>query len=226
VLLALGAVALWDARRRTRPSDPASSRDGCHAIDQPTAAHEHHATWLCWLLLLPVVFGAIVDPRALGASAVAQNRGARQAFTEPFDLSTYLATHASGGQAPQLTMAQFIGAARKPTDRDLLHTTDVRLLGFVVAHPTEPSRRLLSRLQVGCCAADAVPLVIEVTALAEQPRWPAVDQWIEVTARLDVAATDRIIKANTDRADQFAMAAVTASDLRLTDGPAEPYEYP
>ncbi len=233
VLLALGAIALWDAWQRTRPHKPVGSTDPAFAPDQVAHAHEHHATWLCWLLLLPVALGAIVDPRALGAASVSQNRGARQAFSEPFDLQNYLATHTTGGQAPQLTMAQYITAARNPADRDALNATEIRLLGFVVPHPTDPARRLFSRLQVGCCAADAVPLVVEVTvattspnARSDAPRWPEANQWVEITAKLDGPLTDGIISANTDRVEQFAMAAVTASAVRLVDAPEQPYEYP
>lgn len=229
VLVVLGGVAIVRHRRDARAHDQTHGHGHAHGDgdhEPAHAGHAHQATWLCWLLLTPVVLGAIVDPRALGASSVTPASGGRMPIAETFDLDAYLATHSSGGQVPQLTLAQYIGASRNDTYARTLSTLDVRLLGFVVSDPDHPGRRILARLQLGCCAADSVALTVEVDGdPATVGTWPAPDQWLEVTGTLDPAASDELRSGGT-RVSELGMAVMRASEVRAVDPPSEPYEYP
>ncbi len=228
VLVALGTtsgVVTWRHRHRPSEGDGAVGHEQVgHGHDERIEPHAHGASWLCWLLLAPVLLGAIVDPRALGAASVQANAGRRVPFSEGFDLQQYVATHSSGGQAPQLTLAQFIGASRQESSRALLRTQPVTLLGFATVDPKDPNRRLLGRLQLGCCAADAVGLVVEVDTRGMATSWPAANQWMEITGVIDVPTSDRLFAAYGP--DHLGLAAITARDLREVDAPTEPYEYP
>lgn len=83
-----------------------------------------------------------------------------------------------------------------------------------------PDRFVLSRLQLGCCAGDAVPISVEVRTDGQVP--PATDTWVEVEGRFDA---ERTRQANPESRGSVPPV-LDASAIRTIDPPAEPYEYP
>jgi hypothetical protein len=151
-----------------------------------------------------------------------QQSAVRQARLGSFDLERYLASHRQGGQAPLLSLTQFGSAANDPATAPRLAATDVRLDGFVV-EPV-PGGFSLARLQLGCCAGDAVPIVVEVEYTGSVDRPPSPDQWVQVEGRFSPEATARR-NAGPD-ASPVPDPVFLATSVSPIDPPDEPYEYP
>lgn len=209
VLVALAAVVGSVAWRRPGERTAAAVDDG----------HAHRPSRVGWLLLLPVVVAIALDPMALGAASVSRSGWVNRASLPDFDLAAHLRGGAVGGQAMPLSQGRFVAAADDERQHELLASTPVRLTGFV-ASVTGPDRFVLSRLQLGCCAGDAIPLNVAVHAEGHAP--PGVDTWVEVEGRFDVALTRRT-RAESRRSEPPVLA---ASAIRTIDPPDEPYEYP
>lgn len=227
VLLALAAVTGWEVLRQHRASrDREAGEDGDVLDDHQTAAPPlsphpgpHRPSLVGWLLLAPVVIALALDPLPLGASSASRAGATNRANVGPFDLVTYLRANSFAGQAPALSHTHFLAAANDPTQSELLAATPVRLTGFV-ASTSGPGHFLLSRVLIGCCAGDAVPILIEVRATSQVT--PAVDSWVEVEGRFDPDATARA-GAGQERTVPPVMA---ATEVRPIEAPTEPYEYP
>ncbi len=182
-------------------------------------AHPHRPSKIGWLLLAPVVVALALDPLPLGAASASRAGSVNRASVGPFDLGAYLRTASIAGQAPSLSQSHFMAAANDPAQRDLLAGTPVRLTGFV-ASTSGPGRFQLSRLVIGCCAGDAVPILVDVHA--EGLTVPPVDTWVEVEGRYDPAATARA----TAEQQKAVPPILDATAVRPIDAPVEPYEYP
>lgn len=186
------------------------------------AGHRH--SLVGWALLVPAIIAVSTDPGALGSFAVRQVGMSSFRADREFDLGAHLRAHTTGGQAPSLTIGEFLSAAADPDDRELLASTTVRLTGFVVDDAGEldgapPDAFVLARLMVGCCAGDATPLPVEVRGLGEAP--PPEDVWVEVTGRYAPPPG-----AERDADGGLGVAVIVAEDLRRVDEPRQPYEYP
>jgi len=226
VLLVLAAVTGWatwrDRREVTEVDADADGGDSPHADATAAAGADHHPhrpSKIGWLLLAPVVVAVALDPLPLGAASASRAGSINRAAVGPFDLGEYLRTASLAGQAPPLSQGHFMAAAGDPAQRDLLAATPVRLTGFV-ASSSGPGRFQLSRLVIGCCAGDAVPILVDVHA--DGLAVPPVDTWVEVEGRFDPAATDR---ATADQ-QRAVPPVIDATAVRTIDAPTEPYEYP
>jgi uncharacterized repeat protein (TIGR03943 family) len=180
------------------------------------------ASLVGWCLILPVVIAISTQPRALGAYAVRQQAGIIQIIPSDFELDSYLASHTTGGQSPQLQLKQFIAAADgSRDDRHLLAATPVRLTGFVVNDDEDPAGGFtLARLLVGCCAGDASAILVAVRGY-EGPALPD-DQWVEVTGNFD----ERLTAEEGQIQYSGTVPVLAMTRLRHIDPPREPYEYP
>jgi uncharacterized repeat protein (TIGR03943 family) len=189
---------------------------GVSALGRRGGSEDHsHNVQVGWLLLVPLCVG-ILAPTALDARA-AQRASAwrRQAFpSRPFDLDAYLRANALSGGTPRLPLVDYVNAVS--THRAYLEAHPIRLIGFVTSQPHGGNRFLLTRFLVGCCAADAFPMQIEVHTL-ERP--PAADTWVEVTVRL---ASEPRARRDQERRDPVLL----AQSLHKVSKPSEPYEYP
>ncbi|MFN8038342.1 MAG: TIGR03943 family protein [Acidimicrobiales bacterium] len=231
VLLVLAAVTGWatwrDHREPSGAGEDGPDADLDHtpaAADRPGGGeghdpHAHRPSKIGWLLLAPVVVAVALDPLPLGAASASRAGSVNRASVGPFDLATYLRTNSLAGQAPPLSQGHFMAAADDPAQRDLLAATPVRLTGFV-ASTSGPGRFQLSRLVIGCCAGDAVPILVDVHA--DGLAVPPVDTWVEVEGRFDPAATDQA----TAEQQRAVPPVVDATAVRTIDPPVEPYEYP
>jgi len=162
-----------------------------------------------WLLLVPVLVVALVQPAALGSYAVsgrpAVPGGAGGAFSP-------LAPPVRG--AVPMSLAEFVTRALRDRNRSL-DGVRVRLVGFVAPQAGVGGYRL-TRFVIFCCAADAEALQVDVRGdLVRRGR----DQWLEVEGRwLPRPATD-------DDGPDVPPPALTVDAVRPIAQPRLPYEY-
>jgi uncharacterized repeat protein (TIGR03943 family) len=156
VVVVLGAVALMRALR--------GAGADVHAHD------DHGAERVGWLLLAPIAALLLVAPPTLGAYGV----GRAPAVDIRAGASTFEPLVAGAGPRP-MTLLEF---GQRAFDHDGASFDDVpvELTGFVAAVDGGGFR--LARYQIGCCAADAAPVVIRVVGVVGTP--PARDQWVTV----------------------------------------------
>jgi uncharacterized repeat protein (TIGR03943 family) len=162
LLLAIGVVELWQARRE----DP---------------SHSHGAPRVGWLIALPIVVGVTVGSGSLGVYAVGRNATYANLPDVPtsYDLEQYVRSASFGGQPVELTLVDFVVAAATPENRAVLEGHDLRLIGFLAR--TDDGEDRLTRFVISCCAADgsAVQVVLD-----DGTGLPADGTWLEVTGTL------------------------------------------
>lgn len=140
--------------------------------------HDHsRAPGVAWLLLLPVVAVFVVAPPALGSYTVESTGGSsgppprdeRGASRFSDNLSD-----AAPGDVVELDIQQFVLRAWVDEDREM-SGREIELTGFAVPNQ-DGEGWYLARLQMACCAADAVVNKILIT---DHPA-PEADTWWKV----------------------------------------------
>lgn len=168
------------------------------------AGHDHSAR-SAWLLMVPVLAVFLVAPPALGADSVTRTRAG-----EGYAPSGASFPPLPPGPVVPLSVTDFVSRAGWD-ESGSLHGRTVRLTGFVVhSH----GRTELARMVIGCCAADAFAVRVELRGgpadtLAE-------DTWIEVTGEVVPGA---------DTAASGYVPALAVGSLREVPAPTDPYEY-
>jgi uncharacterized repeat protein (TIGR03943 family) len=197
-MLILGAMVLIGARR-TRGQEP--------------APHGHLRVG--WLLLVPLCVG-VLAPQALGSYAAERAASWRTLTPRAFDLDAYLRAHALGSGTPTLRVIDYVNATVTPRHRAYLETHPVRLLGLVVTNDQRPGTGFfLTRFIIGCCAADAIPVRVDV--IADGHGLPKPNTWVEATVRLDPERPS---------VDESVPPVAHLVTLRKSEKPSSPYEYP
>jgi uncharacterized repeat protein (TIGR03943 family) len=184
-------------------------REDREAAGELPVDEHHHAPLVGWLLVLPMAVLLAVAPASLGADAA--NR--QTAYTSSIAPSAFSALPEPRDGAVELRLAEFIDRALWDSNRSLDGTT-VRLVGFVVHDDRVDDGFVLTRFQISCCAADAVPIKV---AVSDAPADPVDDQWVEVTGRLVPPAT-------TGDEGPPPLVGIDADDLVEIPEPATPYE--
>ena len=148
--------------------------------------HDHsRAPRVAWLLLLPVLAVFVVAPPALGSYAV-QSTASESSAPPPQERSGQFddgLEEASAGEVVPLELRQFVMRAWIDEDRALAGRT-VELTGFAV--PADDGW-YLARLQMACCAADAVVnkvLITDVPAPEADTWWTVRGTWVEPEGEL------------------------------------------
>lgn len=160
VLLVLGAVGLVVDRPRASPAGDA------------VAGGHQHVPWSSWLLVLPVAVLLLVAPPALGVFTVERQSQPLAAAGGDQAPAAAPAVDADGVRA--LSVLEY-GMWALADDPSYVSQGPVRLQGFVV--PRDEDGWYLSRIRIGCCAADAVPISVVV----EGPREDVgAGEWVEV----------------------------------------------
>ena len=140
--------------------------------------HEHsRAPRVAWLLLLPVFAVFVVAPPALGSYTVESTGGSSgpppRDDRGPSKFNDALA-EAAPGEVVELAIQEFVMRAWIDEERELADR-EVELTGFAV--PTEDGQGwYLARLQMACCAADAV---VNKVLITDRPA-PETDSWWRV----------------------------------------------
>lgn len=167
------------------------------------------------MLLLPVLAIFLVGPPALGSDSIGRAGQPAAAPQRPSGTES-LFEPLPPGEAPLLTVSEF--QTRVVWDNSgSLDERAVRLQGFVV-HPDDgPERTQLARMRITCCAADAAPVLVDLSgsAAAALANTPA-DTWIEVTGTLRPGSA-------TEANGQVPTVDITA--VHGIPTPPNPYEY-
>lgn len=217
VLVAVGvlvvALGRLDARRV-----PADGHDGHGGHSEHEGGH-HHATRIGWLLALPLCVAVAVGTNPLGSYAAGRQNSQRVLPPGQFDLEAYLRAGSFAGQAPALRNIDYLRASQDPDQRALLAEHEVKLTGFVVEDPDGQGRDfLLTRFMIGCCAADALAVQVEVP-VARGAEVPDEETWVEVEGTLDP-------EASPEPGQSLDPPVLAVSSMREVDEPDEYYEYP
>jgi uncharacterized repeat protein (TIGR03943 family) len=165
-------------------------------------------------LLIPI-FAVFIAPRAeLGAQAARKkSTNASLAAVELGEDRRASAQAAASAAAAndQVAKIDFLSLASVTTDPGYAKDigvkagTRVRFIGFVV-RTGKPDRFRLARFLISCCAADAVPVFIEVKAMGNEI--PADNAWVDIAGRLQRHDGKLIVEAES---------------ITPTDQPADPY---
>jgi uncharacterized repeat protein (TIGR03943 family) len=188
VVVVLGAVALVRALQGADDADVHGDND--HA----------GAARVGWLLLAPIAALLLVAPPTLGAYGV----GRAPAVDVRAGASTFEPLAAGTGPRP-MTLLEF-GQRAFDHDGATFNDVPVELTGFVAEADDGGFR--LARYQIGCCAADAAPVVIRVVGIAGTP--PPRDQWVTVVGEFRPGSGD--------------LPQVSATSVAEIAPPDDPYE--
>ncbi|MEV1238966.1 TIGR03943 family putative permease subunit [Nonomuraea sp. NPDC050022] len=203
VLVVLALVSLVRAVRGR-----ATTHDHAHeAAHEDEGGHDHgRGPRVAWLLAVPVFAIVTIAPPALGSFAA--GREDSPSAPPPAKAVPYRPL-AAGGVAP-LAMGEFIGRAYDPSDTSLAGQK-VKLTGFVVTS-AKKKRWYVARMQMSCCAADALALKVAVEGVPA----PRENSWVEVTGTW--------IPWKGKIPNGYVIPAMTVTDVTKIDQPAEPYE--
>ncbi|WP_169807470.1 TIGR03943 family putative permease subunit [Herbidospora mongoliensis] len=166
----------------------------------------HRGPGVAWLLTLPVFAIFLIAPPPLGSYAARSEDAPARPAASALTAYTPLTKPVS-----DMTIGEFLGRAWGDSTQSMAGK-QVKLTGFAV-----PSKKdgqwYVARMQIACCAADAVPLKVAVLGMPA----PEEDQWIEVTGTW-VPPKEGAPPPGT------AAPEMTAVDVTEIPQPVEPYE--
>lgn len=199
VIVALGLLAVVRDVRAHRPA-----ADG----------HQHgRSARSPWLLLLPVLAIFLVAPPALGASSVGASDGRSVATSSGVSTETFPPLPAGG--APEVSLVDLV--QRSVWDRaGSLDGREVTLTGFVVRGTAGGTD--LARLVISCCAADALPVRVQMDAGTRQ----AVVDAMAANTWLSVRGT--VVGGSATKENGYVPTLTLASWTPMAT-PGDPYEY-
>lgn len=163
--------------------------------------HGHGVPLVTWLLVLPGIVMFTISPPELGSFLAERRAGQAQEVAEPASLSDL-----ESGNVVEVALSEFIWRAQE--GGATLEGQPVSLTGFV-SYDGETGW-FVTRMAIGCCAADAVGYQVEVAG-AERP---ARDQWVEVVG---------VYESGTG-VDGARPPVIRAESVTNTEAPAQTYE--
>lgn len=190
----------------------ADEHDHDHHGHDHDHGHSHDLSWLALgILAIPVLLGAMVQPKPLGAAALG-NREINTGLlaSAPAPRGSQLAVIPTAGER---NILDWLYLFRASPDIAAFNGEPVHVIGFVYRDDRFAADEfMVSRFTVSCCVADAAPIGLIV-------RWPhapelAADQWVEVTGTFLAGA----FNGNE-------MPLLIADEVVITDAPAQPYLY-
>ncbi|WP_205473656.1 TIGR03943 family protein [Nocardioides sp. SYSU D00038] len=197
LLLAIGPVLAGRGQDGRQPDgDPHAGDDG-HGHGHDHGAHGVPAS--AWLILLPGLVLFTIYPPELG-SYLAERRANQAAAAAPGDLQPL-----QDGGVVAIPVQEFVWRAQ--SGGTTLVERDVELVGFVTH---EEDAWFVTRLTLGCCAADALAFRVEVRDADRPPR----DQWVSVVGRY--------VEGSGSSMDSAPVMA--ASEVTPVDKPRQTYE--
>ncbi|MBH5338290.1 TIGR03943 family protein [Streptomyces pactum] len=182
--------------------DPAPGEPGHHRGGGGHGHDHDRGPRIAWLLFLPVLGLMFAAPPALASYTAERQRPMAVEERSGFE-------PLPPGSPLGMTLSDFSARAVWDTGRGLRGRT-VRLTGFV-SPGEDRDTWYLTRLLVGCCAADAQAVKVEMHG---GPRPPRPGTWLSVTGTWHPVGTP-----GTDSA----AAALDVRELRRTAEPANPY---
>ncbi|GAB3720063.1 TIGR03943 family putative permease subunit [Nocardiopsis oceani] len=192
--------------------DQAVSDYGGRQTSDDGHGHDHSsAPKVAWLLLLPVLAVFVIAPPALGSYSVESTGSSGPPPRDERNSSQFSdgLEDAAPGEVVELGIQQFVMRAWVDEEREL-SGRDIKLTGFSV--PNEDGDGwYLARLQMACCAADAV---VNKVLITDHPE-PEADTWWEVTGTW--------VEPEGDLYDAAEHEIATSSVVEVTN-PPDPYE--
>jgi uncharacterized repeat protein (TIGR03943 family) len=177
------------------------------AEQQHDHGHHHHGPRIAWLLAVPVFAIVLIAPPALGSFAAQRDSDAPPA--PPPAAIAYRPLSATA--VTELRLGEFIGRAYAPTGTTL-KGQQVKLTGFVVSSGKKDRIWYVTRMQISCCAADALALKVAVEGVPA----PRENSWVAVTGTW--------IPWKGKIPNGYVIPAITATDVTKIEQPTEPYE--
>mgnify|MGYP003915789251 CR=1 FL=1 len=166
----------------------------------------HGAPAATWLLILPGLVAFVVSPPELGSYLAERRSGEGQVVAKPAVVADL-----DAAEAIPLDVTEFLWRAQD--GGETLEGQPVILQGFVSYDGRADDAWYVTRLVIGCCAADASAYRVEVTADGATQR-PDRDQWVEVTGTYATGT-------GTDVRDD---PVITAAEVVPIDAPRQTYE--
>jgi uncharacterized repeat protein (TIGR03943 family) len=222
VVFALGVIGLVQEWRRPygteRDEEEPHSGDAAHGGTGHGSSslresggdqgHDHsRVPRVAWLLCLPVFAIFLIAPPPLGAFAARSEEAPARPPVQSVDAYRPLAAD----EVTSMPIGEFIGRAWGDSKHSL-SGKKVALTGFVV-RSTKKDRWYVTRMQMSCCAADAIALKVAVLGIERPPD----DTWVEVTGTWIAPKSDKI--PNGMVAPELA-----ADQVTEIPQPIEPYE--
>lgn len=197
--------------RRSLVQNPIHEHDHEHEHHHEAGDPDHsNLSWLGWLIVaIPVVFGLLVRPQPLGASAVSNREVNVSALT------SVTAPESDGRinlQVGEKTIVDWL-VDFQHQEPDAFVGEEAHIVGFVYRDERFAADSfMVGRFILSCCVADASPVGLIV-------HWPeaqefAADQWVEVRGHFEVGNFDGL-----------ELPVLVADEIIPVDAPANPYLY-
>ncbi len=171
-----------------------------HAHD--ALGHGHGVPRVTWLLVLPGIIAFVVSPPELGSYLAERRADDLVAVSAPTEATSL------GGDGPvDLPVEEFMWLAQVADPQ--LEGQPVTLTGFV-SYGGGSEDWYVTRMQIGCCAADAMAYRVKVQG-AERPER---DEWVSVTGT-------HVTGTGVEPPFEVVM---EASDVQVVDEPVQTYE--
>ena len=181
VMVVLGVLVIASELRGEGHDTEEAEEGSEHAEHHEGHGHDHtRAPRVAWLLLLPVIAVFVVAPPALGAYTV-ESTGASSGPPPKTERSTSSSPFGDGleeagpNEVTRLAIREFVLRAWIDEERELAGRR-VELVGFAVPEEEGGEGWYLARLQMSCCAADAV---VNKVLITDRPA-PETDTWWRV----------------------------------------------
>ena len=214
VVFVLGVVTLVQEWRKPHVPEAERVRRAEQAGQRPDGhdhghGHDHsRGPRVAWLMCLPVFAIFLIAPPALGSFAAA-----REDSSPPPPPPEVVEGYAPlvGDKPIAMPIGEFVGRAWGDPKRSLTGK-QVRLTGFVVRSKKKDTW-YVARMQLNCCAADAIALKVAVRGAPAPPE----NTWVEVTGTW-IPPKSRKLPNGTVPPE------MTAVSVNKVPQPTEPYE--
>lgn len=216
VLLILLAIAYWWQKMgRHEFADMRGHDDHDHDHDH-THEHDHdheHSHDVPWtglfILAIPILLGLLVKPQPLGANAL-DNRELNFSLTAAQSSGLRDSTIETGGTR---NILDWLYAFQRQQEPAFFNGEEVDVIGFVYRDERFGDNMfMVSRFTISCCVADANPIGL----IVEWPDAPALvdNSWVQVNGTLLAQSFDN-----------RTIPIVQATNVTITEAPAQPYLY-
>jgi uncharacterized repeat protein (TIGR03943 family) len=211
-MLVLGATRLigylWSPQAGSIEGDSAEGSAPPESTHPDYADHDHdhgRGPSVAWLLCLPVLAIFVIAPPALGSYAAVRTAG--RPVTPPLPAQGFFPL--PGNMPADMTIGEFTGRAAAAPESMRGHK--ILLTGFVTTG--DNGAWYVGRMQMACCAADAIAFTVRVRGAASPPA----NSWIRVTGSFVPSASAKLPTGTVTPA-------LAVDSIESITEPAEPYE--
>jgi len=183
-------------------------------IECPVDHHHGNLTWGGLILVvLPIIFGLLMPPRPLGATAMSNRDVSVESFTSVAGPNTSVVMAAPENHSERNILDWLVDfwGTQDPT---AFNGQEATVIGFVYRDDRfDDDSFMVARFTISCCAADAAPLGLVVHS-PDANTFPT-DEWVEIQGLFEAG-----------QFDGKDMPILKADLIKPTDIPDQPYLYP